>query len=60
MAEPDELDEGLAADLREMAEALRRRRELLGDNERQVDVDNDLLEAIRLLDQAADKLMSEG
>jgi hypothetical protein len=59
MSGPDELDEGLAADLRRIAEELRARRELLGGDSLHADVDNDLAEAIRRLDQAAGKLLSE-
>jgi hypothetical protein len=56
---PDELDRGLAGDLLELAEGLRRQRELLADDALHSSVDQDLAEAIRLLDQAAGKLLSE-
>ncbi len=60
VAEPDELDKGLAADLLEMIEALRRRRALLGDDPLHDDVFNHIDEAIRHLEQAAAELISSG
>ena len=58
MTGPDELDEGLAADLRELAEGLRRRRELLRDDALHAAADNDLAQAVKLLERAADTLLS--
>jgi hypothetical protein len=58
MAEPDELDEGLAADLLTMVEALQRRRALLGDDPLHDSVFKHIDEAIRQLEQAAGELMA--
>lgn len=58
MSGPDDLDQGLACDLRRIAEELRARRELLGGDSLHADVDNDLAEAVRRLDLAAGKLLT--
>ncbi len=58
MADPDELDEGLAADLIEMVEALRRRRALLGDDPLHDSVFEHIDAAIRHLEGAAGELMT--
>ena len=59
MSGPEGLDEDLAGDLLRIVDELRRRRELLGDDALHAAADKDLLEAIRLLDRAADTLLSE-
>ena len=59
MSGPDELDQGMASDLLRIVDELRRRRELLGADSLHADVDNDLAEAVRRLDLAAGKLVSE-
>ena len=58
MSEHDELDQGIASDLLKLAEAIRRQRIYLTVDSLHVDVDNDLAEAIRRLEQAAGKLVS--
>jgi hypothetical protein len=58
MSGPDELDEGLACDLRRIVDELRVRRELLGADSLHEGVDQDLSKAARLLELAADKLLS--
>jgi hypothetical protein len=56
---PNELDEDLASDLLRIVDELRRRRELLGDDSLHAAADNDLAEAVKLLERAADTLLSE-
>ena len=58
MSEHDELDQDIASDLLKLAEAIRRQRIYLTVDNLHVDVDNDLAEAIRRLEQAAGKLVS--
>ena len=60
MAEPDELDEGLAADLCAMVEALQRRWALLAEDLLHDSVFQHIDEAIRQLKQAAGKLTNRG
>jgi hypothetical protein len=59
MSGPDDLDRGLAGDLRRIVDELRRRRELLADDSLHAGVDQDLAEVVRLLELAAAKLLSE-
>jgi hypothetical protein len=57
MRGPDELDQGLAADLLAMVEALQRRRALLGEDPLHDSVFKYIDGAIRQLEQAADELL---
>jgi hypothetical protein len=58
MSGPNELDRTMADDLRALAEGLRNKQALLGDDALHADVDKDLCTAARILEQAADKLLS--
>jgi hypothetical protein len=58
MSGPNELDRTMADDLRALAEGLRNKQALLGDDALHADVDKDLSTAARILEQAADKLLS--
>ena len=51
MSEHDELDQDIASDLLKLAEAIRRQRIYLTVDNLHVDVDNDLAEEIRRLEQ---------
>ena len=59
MAQHDELDEGLAADLAKMVEVLRRRRALLAEDPLHDSVFQHIDEAIRQLEHAAAELMGQ-